>query len=266
MKNFLKLNQKFKQESVNNFLRIKKNSNQVSRAFLRNFKEFLLENDRFDDERKYDISKVKIKKKRGDTSEKRHKIVISKEDVWKMHDECKTEFTKLLILTSYYCALRASELIKIKGENFNFKEWKQNPSENGTLIVLGKGNKIREIIVPSFLMIKLRIFLLEKKNNHFKDIEMKEFLDYKIFPITYWRWRDMLRNISSKTLGKRIGTHVMRRSFATNLLEGGFDITEVQKHLGHSSIATTQEYIILSKKHLSDKLKKFTQFDSIQTE
>jgi site-specific recombinase XerD len=58
-------------------------------------------------------------------------------------------------------------------------------------------------------------------------------------------------------ISKKCTPHVIRHSFATDLLYNGADLRTVQMMLGHASIATTQIYTNVTNKFLRDQFEKF---------
>jgi site-specific recombinase XerD len=56
---------------------------------------------------------------------------------------------------------------------------------------------------------------------------------------------------------RKVTPHVVRHSFATDLLQNGADLRSVQALLGHANIATTQVYTHVTDKHLHEVHKRF---------
>jgi integrase/recombinase XerD len=65
-------------------------------------------------------------------------------------------------------------------------------------------------------------------------------------------WKVLKRHAGAAGLDRVVSPHTLRHSFATHMLDAGADIRVVQELLGHSSLATTQVYTLVSDRHLQE--------------
>lgn len=140
----------------------------------------------------------------------------------------------LLIIEMFYLTgIRLSELISIEDKDVDFGA--------GELRVTGKRNKQRIIpLDPDFCeQIKTYIEVRDEVTGGGSGLFVRKSGE-KMYPkLVYNIVHEMMSRVS--TLPK-LSPHVLRHSFATELLNGGADINAVKALLGHSSLAATQVY------------------------
>ncbi len=123
--------------------------------------------------------------------------------------------------------------------------------------IRGKGEKVRVVFLSNDAKASIREYLKERKDMEeamFVNVS-KNKIKSRLTPRSIER---IVRDCAIKAgISKKVTPHVLRHSFATNLLSNGADIRSVQMMLGHVNISTTQVYTHITDKQLRDVHKKF---------
>ncbi len=179
---------------------------------------------------------------------------------------------RLVVTLLYGAGLRLQECLELRVKDIDF--------ERGEVTVRrGKGQKDRRVMLPQAVRSDLSQHLDAVRRQHHADLAagqgrvvLPEALARK-FPgaPTEWRWQFVFpagricrderwgppsryhihesviqRAVTTAAreagVTKRVGCHTFRHSFATHLLEAGYDIRTVQELLGHADVGTTMMY------------------------
>lgn len=157
---------------------------------------------------------------------------------------------KAILEVLYSTGLRVSELVKLDKDKIDLDR-----REFG---IVGKGGKARVVFLSARAAEWVKKYVNERKDR-FKPlfIRHKGKMDpstpdekMRLSPRSVQR---MIKKYSRKMkLPIDATPHVLRHSFATDLLMAGADIRSVQEMLGHKNIQTTQVYTHVTHKHLRD--------------
>lgn len=114
--------------------------------------------------------------------------------------------------------------------------------------VRGKGEKVRVVFLTDAAKASIKAYL-DKRD---------DITSNKLFDLTPRSIERLVRYYAIKAgISKKVTPHVIRHSFATDLLSNGADLRSVQALLGHSNITTTQIYTHVTDKHLKEVHKAF---------
>ena len=162
------------------------------------------------------------------------------------------ERNRAILETLYGCGLRVSELVSLKISDLFFDE--------GFVKITGKGNKQRFVPIGSYTQNYIEIYKnsIRTHLNIQKGHEDTLFLNRRGRQLTRAMIFTIIKDLAVKIdLNKVISPHTFRHSFATHLLENGADLRSIQLMLGHESITTTEIYVHLDRKHLSEIMNSF---------
>lgn len=162
------------------------------------------------------------------------------------------ERNRAMLETLYGCGLRVSELTELKISDLFFEE--------GFIKITGKGNKQRFVPIGKSTEKYINIYKdsIRSHLNIQKGHEDTLFLNRRGRKLTRAMIFTIIKNLAiAINLNKTISPHTLRHSFATHLLENGADLRSIQLMLGHESITTTEIYVHLDRKHLSEIMNSF---------
>ena len=198
-------------------------------------------------------------------------VVLSKGEVSKLLDSMQgTQW--LMTSLQYGTGMRLMECVRLRVQEIDF-------SHLQILVRAGKGNKDRVVPLPGKLIPHLKSHLQEVRQLHkedlingFGEVFLPDAL-VKKYPnaAREWRWQFVFpsgklsadprtgivrrhhlhestvqkaikKAVNSANIDKRVSSHTLRHSFATHLLEDGYDIRTVQELLGHADVSTTMIY------------------------
>lgn len=177
----------------------------------------------------------------------------------------------LVVKLLFGCGLRQFECLQLRVRDFNF--------DAGKLTIHGKGKKDRTVPIPEAILPELKRQIKLVGELHERDLAVgydgvflddsvekkypkapKEFLHQWFFPqknLTLaaetgqqrrWHLHEselqeaLYPAVRKAKIPKRVTSHTFRHSFATHLLQAGYDIRVIQTLLGHSSLKTTMIY------------------------
>jgi integrase/recombinase XerC len=173
-------------------------------------------------------------------SEKRLPQFVSESDMKKLADDVvftddwqgKTDY--LLLMLFYNTGIRLSELINLRESGIDIA--------NGSIKLLGKGNKERIIPISTDLIELIGAYSTEKRSLFIENTETLLITENGLSLKPRSVYRTVQKHLSGVTTVKQKSPHVLRHSFATHLMNRGADLNAVKELLGHSSLGATQIY------------------------
>lgn len=198
-------------------------------AALKSFFKFLRQNELIEKDPTRSIHTLKTSKRLPQYIKAVEMDSLLKGDVF--DDSIEGIRDKLIFEFLYGTGLRANELLQIEIHDLDFHK--------NTVKVLGKRDKERIVPLHASLVHQLKHYLSNKKDHHNSFL----FLSKEGSTLKYHQLYTIVkRYLQMNTTAGKKSPHILRHSFATNLLENGAALNDVKELLGHANLSATQIY------------------------
>jgi site-specific recombinase XerD len=166
--------------------------------------------------------------------------VLSREELTRLFTQPLWPKHRALLLTAYAAGLRVSEVVTLRVRDID--------SEHGVIRVeQGKGARDRTTLLSPRLLEGLRAYWLQARPEPwlFPSRDGKGHVGAAAAKYAFAKAKQRAG------IEKPGGMHLLRHTFATNLLHAGVDVYTLQRLLGHRSLRTTARYL-----HLTEPVRK----------
>lgn len=164
---------------------------------------------------------------------------LSPEELEKVRCACERERDLAIVEFLYSSAVRVSELCQLNREDVSWK--------SDDVLVLGKGNKEREVYLNARAHLHLKQYLESRSDNTPALFVGSKSPNHRL---TKAGIRNILNKIGATAGVENVHPHRFRRTSATDLLRMGMPIEQVQELLGHVKIETTRLYCTVTKEQV----------------
>lgn len=174
------------------------------------------------------------------------KETFTDENIEKMRDECVNVRNLALIELLYSTGMRVGELVNLNKSDLKIEE--------RSCIVLGKGNKQREVYFDARTKIHLMQYLKVRKDEN-EALFVSQNKPHQRLSISGIEL--IVRKLGKNTNINRVYPHKFRRTLATMAIDKGMPIEQVQKLLGHVKIETTMNYAMVNQNNVKISHRKY---------
>ena len=167
------------------------------------------------------------------------KEVLTDENLERLRDECENIRDLSLIELLISTGMRVGELVNLNISSLNF--------EDRSCIVLGKGNKEREVYFDAKTKLHLKEYISKRNDsNDALFVSMKE--PHQRLSISGIEL--IIRTLVINSNINKVHPHKFRRTLATMAIDKGMPVEQVQKLLGHVKIETTMNYALVNQSNV----------------